>query len=262
MQEVCFSYPGGARKALEKVTLRVGSREFVCLLGPNGAGKTTLLRVASGLSRPQQGTVLVCGMDPCRTSRRRVARIVTYVPPSMEVLFPMDVSAFVQMARYPYSRGFFEGAWERQRTEDALSAMGVAHLAHRQVGELSSGERKLVLLARALAQGTRLILLDEPTAHLDIARAVEALDVFFRAAVERGVAVVATIHDLNVALLFATKVGLMKDGKILDFGEPEETVLYPKLTRLYGCDVYIGRNELNGKLFVVPMKKPETSDRG
>ena len=255
---VGYSYGRSARPAITQVDFRVGAGEFCCLVGPNGAGKTTLLKLAAGLLRPKAGRVLTSGLEPSRLPRKKAARLVTYVPPSFDVPFPIDVSSFVGLGAFARRTSFFDLRSDAAETLAALERLRISRLASRRVGQLSQGERKLVLLARALVQNSEIILLDEPTAHLDIHRAVEALEVFYELCRVEGRTVVTSIHDLNVALLFSTKVALLKGGRLVDFGDPEAVMLYRKVTQVFECDVYIGRNELNGRLFVVPMRKTDS----
>jgi iron complex transport system ATP-binding protein len=248
-----YRYPGAPEPALAGIDLYASASEVVGLVGPNGAGKSTLLRVAAGLCPATGGTVRVLGADPARRRRREVAAEVAFVPSSLHVSFPMTVRDLVAIGRIPHLRGFFEGRRDRAAVERSLDLVHALSLADRGYDTLSAGEQKRVLVARALAQEPRLLLLDEPTANLDIAQGVFLLGVLACLARTGGVCVVAAIHDLNLALLHCDRIALLDRGRLVAAGEPEAVMRYDTVRRVFGCDVYIGRNEVNGKVFMVPM---------
>lgn len=254
---VSFRYPGRTHAAVSGLDLSVGPGEIVGLIGPNGAGKSTVLRLVAGLLGPASGTVRVQGIDPFRIPRSRAACQVALVPASLNVQFPMTVRDFVALGRTAHLKGLFESAEDRRVVAQALEFAEVATLADRAYGELSAGEQRRVLVARAVAQAPRLLLLDEPTANLDIAHAVSLLRRVVDHARASRTAVVAAIHDLNVALLFCDRVVLMQAGGIVAQGEPESVMQYATVRAAFGCELYIGRNELNGRLFLVPIDGQE-----
>ncbi len=260
MHGVRFRYPGTSRLALDGVDLAVGPGEVLGLLGPNGAGKTTLLRLAAGLIAPTEGAVRLLGDPPASLGRREAARRAAFAPASLHVPLPMTVREFVALGRLPHLRGLFESRDDRAKVRAALELVGAADLADRLHGSLSSGEQKRTLVARALAQEPRVLLLDEPTANLDIAHGVALLDRLRSLARRDGIAVLASIHDLNLALQFCDRIALMSEGRVRAQGDPEDVMRYPVVREVFGCDVYIGRNELNGILFMVPLapRVPET----
>lgn len=253
LERATFAYPGASAPAVTLADLRVVPGEFVGLIGPNGAGKSTLLRLAAGLLAPTSGAVRTGGFDPARASRRTVARTVALVPASLAVGFPMNVRDFVALGRTARLEGLFESPADRAAVLRALRIAEAEAFVDRPYPELSAGEQRRVLVARALAQEPRLLLLDEPTANLDVAHAVSLVHRVSDLARSEGVAVVAAIHDLNVALLACDRIVLMRDGAIRAAGEPEEVMRWATLRETFGCDLYIGRNEVNGRLFVVPM---------
>lgn len=255
MDQVTFGYPDAESPALEDLALQCGRGELVGVIGPNGAGKTTLLRLAGGLLEPTRGKVSVLGRDPAAGQRKDTARQVAYVPVSLHVGFPMTVRDLVTLGRIPHIRGFFESRADRRAVQRALELVDSHHLAGRPYPGISAGEQKRVLVARALAQEPRLLLLDEPSANLDIAHGVSLLDRLSRLARHQGLAVMAAIHDLNLALLFCDRLVLLKQGRVVASGDPESVMLYPVVREVFGSDVYIGRNELSGKLFVAPLRE-------
>lgn len=253
MEGVHFCYPESSRFAVAQVDLAVGPGEVLGLLGPNGAGKTTLLRLAAGLLAPTGGAVRLLGDSPASLRRPEVARRAAFVPASLHVSLPMTVREIVSLGRLPHSRGFFESRQDRERVQEALALLGACDLDERLYSTLSSGEQKRVLVARALAQEPRVLLLDEPTANLDIAHGVALLARLRALARRSGLAVLAAIHDLNLALLFCDRLALLRDGRVVARGDPESVMRYPVVREVFGCDVYIGRNELTGTLFMVPL---------
>lgn len=261
MRGARFCYPGTARLALDGVDLAVGPGEVFGLLGPNGAGKTTLLRLAAGLLAPTEGSVRLLGDPPASLRRRDAARRAAFVPASLHVPLPMTVREFVALGRLPHLKGLFESRDDRAKVRAALDLVEAADLADRLHGSLSSGEQKRALVARALAQEPRVLLLDEPTANLDIAHGVALLDRLRALARRDGLAVLASIHDLNLALQFCDRLALLRDGRVKAQGDPESVMRDPVVREVFGCDVYLGRNELNGRLFLVPLAPhlPETT---
>jgi len=259
MDDVGYSYPESKLTALDCIDLECRPGEFLGIIGPNGAGKTTLLKLAAGLLGPSVGSVRVLGSDPHRARRRETARRIAYVPVSLNAGFPMTVRDLVALGRTPHLKGFFESNLDRAAVDRSLDMVGAGHLAKRPYPGISAGEQKRVLVARALAQEPRLLLLDEPTANLDISHGVSLLERLSGQAKNNGPTVVAAIHDLNLALLFCDRLVLLKGGKIKASGDPESVMLYPVIREAFGCDVYIGRNEVSGKLFTVPLRRSRQS---
>jgi len=257
LDSVSFSWPGSAERVLKDISATFAPGEFVGILGPNGAGKSTILRTAAGFIRPDAGRVLSFGLDPSRVSRRRAARLAAFLPAALHVGFPLTVRELVSLGRTCHLEGVFESARDRESVASAMEFSGVAQFADRRYTELSAGEQRRVLIARALAQESRLLLLDEPAANLDASQAVRMLDGLASMARRDGVSIVAAMHDLNLALLVCDRVMLLNQGAVVGFGTPEEVMRYQALKDVFRCDFYVGRNELNGRLFVVPMKSPE-----
>ena len=220
----------GARPVLRGVELALAPGELLLLAGRNAAGKTTLLRTAAGLVTPSAGRVEVGGRPLAGLGRRELARRIAFVPQETGVPFPFTAGQLVLLGRTPHlGRLAFESRADVAAAERALDRLGLAALADRSVLELSGGERQLVALARALAQDTPLLLLDEPTAHLDLAHRALVLGCLLDLARE-GRAVLAVSHDLAAAG-FANRVALLAEGQILAAGSPAE-VLRPELLRV------------------------------
>jgi len=230
----------GPRAVLTGVDLDVAAGEVVGLLGRNGAGKTTLLRVASGALVPDAGRVRLDGRAQDAIERRARARIVALVPQDTQLAFPFSVAELVLMGRTPHLGWLgFEGAHDLDVARAAMARMGIAALADRSVLTLSGGERQLAMVARALAQEPRLLLLDEPTAFLDLRHRLEVLTVV-RELAAAGTSALVVSHDLGVAARFCDRLVLLGDGRVLANGPPR-AVLTPDLLRAaFGIEVELG----------------------
>ena len=221
LEGVSAAYPGanGHRPVLAGVNLAVGRGDVLALLGANGSGKTTLLGILAGTIRPTGGRVELLGRPIERWSRAEIARSVTVLPQSMELPAGFRVAEVVALGRIPHARSLFAVEREDERAvADALADAGAADLADRPVSELSGGERQRVLVAMALAQEPRLLLLDEPTLHLDLAHQLALVELLTRLRRLRDLTVVAVLHDLNLAHRLADRIVLLHLGQLLDAG--------------------------------------------
>ncbi|HZP03510.1 MAG TPA: ABC transporter ATP-binding protein [Terracidiphilus sp.] len=230
---VGFSY--GERSILRDLTATVCANACIALVGPNGAGKTTLLRLAAGTLHPQSGEVLLQARSLASLSRRTIARSIALVPQDVEVPFPFTVEQFVELGRTPYLE-LFGGprAEDREALERALELTDTAHLRARVFNQLSGGERQRVKIALGLAQNPRLLLLDEPTQHLDIGRQLEVTALIQKLAGE-GIAIVASMHDLALIEDAFSSVWLLDPGNPMLQGTPRE-LLHPELLeRVFDC---------------------------
>jgi iron complex transport system ATP-binding protein len=239
LRGVQAGYPGRRPgPVLRGVDLHVRAAEVVALIGPNGAGKSTVLRVASGVLRPTSGRVLLHGQDVGRLRPREIARQVAVVPQDGVAPAGMTVRELVTLGRTPHLVALL-GARGRDHAavDQALALTDTVELSGRLVDELSGGERQRVLLARALAQEPRLLLLDEPTANLDLYHQVAMLEVVRRLARETGLAVLAAVHDLQLAALYCDRVALLSAGGVVGHGPPESVLTAPLLLSAFGQPV-------------------------
>lgn len=254
VENLAFGYTEQA--LLYDVQMNVRSGEMVGLLGPNGSGKTTLLRLLSGVLRPQRGHILLDGRELAVWGRRGIARRVAVVPQELQIPFAFSVEQMVALGRTPFINLF--GSRTRRDHEivrDAMQAAEVSSLAERVFNELSGGERQRVTLAMALAQQPRLLLLDEPTSHLDIKYQIETLELVRRLNRETGVTVIAAMHDLNLAARYFPRLLLFQRGIVADGGPAE--VLEPRLLqRVYGVAVQVGVMRGAEHLSVLPPGDP------
>ena len=236
LDQVTVGY-GGKTLVVRGVTLAVVPGEVVGLVGPNGSGKTTLVRVASRALRPWSGRVEVGGRDPYRLPTREAARLVAVVPQDVSPAFSFTALELVLMGRTPYLQrwgGSSPSDWARVR--EAMAVASVQHLADRPVEELSGGERQRVVLAQALAQDAPVLLLDEPTTHLDIRHVLDLLAIVRRLAERDGKAVLAIFHDLNLAAVSCDRLIALHRGEVVAEGIPERVLTSGLLRRVYGVD--------------------------
>lgn len=240
LQGAAFRYPGGTRDALQGVDLAVRSGEFHAVLGPNGSGKTTLVRLALGVVRPSTGAAPVLGRPAGEWKRRDLARVAAVVAQREEMIFPQRVREAVMLGRYPYLSTFgAPGAADRDAVARALTECDAEGLADRWLATLSAGEHQRVRLARALAQEPRLLVLDEPTASLDLRHEMELFE-RVRALVDRqGLAAVIVTHHVNLAARFADRVLLLSEGRPVASGTPAEVLSQATVEKVFGWPVAI-----------------------
>jgi iron complex transport system ATP-binding protein len=240
LEFVAVSFAYHRALALDGVSVRLAPGEMVGLLGPNGAGKSTILRLAAGALRPNIGRVRLLGDEASRLPRREAARRVAVVPQEFTVQFPYTVRQIVEMGRTPRLNLLGTlGAVDHAAVDSALATTESAQLADRDFNELSGGERQRVLLALALAQEGQVLLLDEPTAHLDIRWQVETLELLRRLNAERGLTILAALHDLNLAARYFSRLILLNKRVVAD-GPPSRALEQELLGAVYGAAVTVG----------------------
>jgi iron complex transport system ATP-binding protein len=237
VEHLVFGYPG--KQIGQDVSFALAAGEILCLLGPNGGGKTTLFRTALGLLPPQGGRVTLDGADIATRSRTEMAQTIGYVPQAQSGYFPFAVRDIVLMGRTA-RLGLFAtpSAHDRRAAEQALATLGVAHLADQAYTRISGGERQLVLIARALAQEPKFLVMDEPTASLDFGNQLRVLD-RIRSLAGGGIGVLLSTHDPDHAFLIANRVAMLHAGRLARLGPPEEAITTESLELLYGVDVRI-----------------------
>ena len=245
LRGVHFAYPRpGAepRPVLRGLDLRLTSGEVVALLGPNGSGKTTLLRLLSGALRADAGVVDVAGQPVADWDRNALARRVAVLPQQLELPDGFRVAELVEMGRAPHATRLFGSTADDERAvRHALTDADARDLADRHPHELSGGERQRVLVAMALAQEPELLLLDEPTLHLDLAHQVSLLTSIRRLQAQRGLTVVAVLHDLNLAAAFAPRAVVLDGGTVVADGPPLEVLTPELVSRVFGVTVETAR---------------------
>ncbi|MEM2128272.1 MAG: ABC transporter ATP-binding protein [Candidatus Methanomethylicaceae archaeon] len=244
-----FSY--GGQFSVRADSLDVQGGEVLTLVGPNGSGKTTLLKCINALLKPASGSIEVCGRDIREYSRNELSRAIGYVPQSHTPSFPFSVLDVVLMGRVSYLSIFQQPSKnDYRKAEEALSTVGILPMRDRTYTNISGGERQLVLIARAIAQEPRLLLLDEPTAHLDFRNQVTTLETVRRLSRERGIGVVMSLHDPNHALMYSDKIALMRGGEILHRGAPGDVISVGTIEEVYGIPVEMFDH--CGRKFILP----------
>jgi len=235
---VSCAYDGA--DVLSDVTVRLSPGDFTAVAGPNGSGKSTLIRAMSRVLRPRLGQALLEGRDLYALPARESARSIAVLPQESTLEFEFSCEEVVMMGRAPHL-GRFETESERDRAvvRGAMERTGTWELRSRAVLELSGGERQRVLLARAFAQEPKVLLLDEPTAHLDIAFQVQILRLVRELRDEKKTAVLASLHDLNLAAAYADRIVLLSKGKIAAAGTPKEVLVEQILRPVFGADVMV-----------------------
>lgn len=243
----------GRRAVLKGIDLAVAAGEVAALIGPNGAGKTTLMRAVSGVLPAQGGQVLVDGVELAKLSPAQRAGRMAVVPQAHDLPGAFSVRQTVLLGRTPYLGWLGRARPEDERAVDwALERTRLASLKDRCIGELSGGEQQRVLLARALAQDTPILLLDEPTAHLDLQHQSILLNLVQELAREHNLAVLMALHDLNLAALYTSRVALLVNGKIQAAGAPDQVLTPEILTRAYQVPVHVVAHPDYGTPLVLP----------
>ncbi len=251
VENVSFAYDPST-PVLKRVDLAVASRESVALIGPNGSGKSTLLKVISGFLRPDSGTVYLDGSPIGALSARQVARRLAMVEQERSMGFDFTVREVVAMGRIPH-RGRFarESSDDRQAIDRAMQLADVRELADRSIRAISGGERQRVYLGMALAQEPEILLLDEPTTHLDLRHQVQFMSIVRKRA-EAGMTVLIAIHNLTLAAQAADRISLMSERRIVVTGTPSEVLTPSNVRRVFNVEAVVGAHPELGTIYVLP----------
>lgn len=232
-RNIVFGYNGGP-PVLHGVNLYVEKGDFLGILGPNGSGKTTLLGLMCGTLRPGKGKVLLEGKDMLRWTRKEVARKIAVVPQKSALGFEYKVEEVVSMGRYPHMGRFsFSDPGGSEAVEKAMGSTEVLHLRGKTVDRLSGGERQRVMIARALAQEPKILMLDEPTKNLDIRHSLDIMELVRKWNREKALTVVAVLHDLDIASRYCTKCIMLKEGRISSSGNTVSVITPGNIDRVF-----------------------------
>ncbi|MDL2246108.1 ABC transporter ATP-binding protein [Methanobrevibacter sp. OttesenSCG-928-K11] len=250
-KNISFSYQYG-ESIFENVNFNIEKGEVLCILGPNGTGKTTLIKCLNGLNNVSNGEINIKGKSIKQYSFKEISKIIGYIPQQHTPTFPFNVFDVVLMGRSPYIN-LTESPKEEdiKITEKALKTLGIYNMKDKEYTNLSGGERQLVFLARVMAQGTEVLILDEPTSHLDFGNQIRFLEIIEKLA-KSGLAVIMSSHFPDHAFSSSTKVAIMKNKSFIDFGKPNDVVTEENLKKAYNIDIKL--LELDNRKVCVPIK--------
>jgi len=241
-------------QVLDSLSFSANEREFIGVLGPNGSGKTTLLRTISRTLKPQRGVVLLDGRDIYQMANKDVAKQVAVVPQDSIVAFNFTALDVVLMGRNPHLNRFqLESSDDLLIAKESMELTGTWHLANRSIVEVSGGERQRIIIARALAQKPMVLLLDEPTLHLDINSQIGVLDLLTSLCKDSKLLVIAVFHDFNLASRYCDKIILLHDRKIVSFGEPEKVLTKENISNVFRVEAFVKRHPMTDSLYVIPL---------
>ncbi len=240
-----LSYAYETTAVLSGLSFDVKKGEFFIVIGPNGSGKSTLMKALSGLLRPKQGKIRIMGRPILQYSRSALARSVAYLPQVSGLDFPFKVFDVVLFGRSPH-QGIFglASTKDMDMAQQAMVFTHVDHLAHRSLDRLSGGERQRVFIARAICQEPEIIILDEPTASLDIAHQLRIMDLMEKMKIEKKVTVIMVSHDVNLAAMYADTLMLINQGRLVKCGLPRDVLTCETLEAAYGCPLLVDDNPL------------------
>jgi iron complex transport system ATP-binding protein len=243
----------GDRQILHDIQLEVKSGEIVVLLGPNGAGKSTLIRSISGVIPIRKGNIFVDQKDVTTLSTMDRARHISVVPQAVSIPPAFTVWETVLLGRTPYLNFLGQtSAKDEAIARQALEQVDVLHLIDKRMNEISGGEQQRVLLARTLAQDTPILLMDEPTTHLDISHQVDLLKLITKQAREKNLTVLIALHDLNLASMFADRIAIVQTGLLCVAGTPRETLTSEIINSVYNVPVHVLSHPQSGAPFIIP----------
>lgn len=253
MLKVKNLYGGYSKEPVIKgISLDIGKGDFIGIIGPNGSGKSTLLRLISRVLSPRQGSITMGERDIAAINLKEFCRKVAFVPQDTLISFSFTAWEIVLMGRIPYlKRMQAESKNDFSIAENSLLLTDTRHLKEKQINELSAGERQRVIIAKALAQEPELLLLDEPTSHLDIGHQVQILDLLKKLNRAHNLTIVMVLHDLNLASEYCGRIILLDDGKIFKEGTAADVLTYQNIETVYKTVVVVNKSPINSKPYVV-----------
>jgi iron complex transport system ATP-binding protein len=244
-KNINFSY--AAKPVMEDVSFAIDEAQIVSIIGPNGSGKTTLLKIINGTLFPDAGQMLIDGKETSRWSRKDIAQKVAIVPQETAVIFPFYAEEIVLMGRFPHLSNYrFEDKKDYRIVHEAMEKTDTLAFAARRFDELSAGERQRVLIARALAQEPKVLLLDESTVFLDLKHQAQFLALLRQLNTAQQLTVIFVTHDINLAAQHADRIILLYSGKIYAIGKPAEVITAANIKEVYDVDSLIDQNPQNG----------------
>lgn len=252
IENLCFSYNDGIQ-VLNNINLNFQQKKFYSILGPNGSGKTTLLKAIARLHEPSSGCISIGNIDIKTMKSKTIARLIAVVPQYTSIEFDFSVYDIVMMGRAPYITRFSDALnSDKEAVKKAMEGTNTWEFKDKSINALSGGERQRVIVARAIAQETGIILLDEPISHLDIHHQIDILNNIRVMNREAGRTIIAVLHDLNIAAAYSDNIILMHEGKIHSVGTPEEVLTCEAIQEIYGLKVHIINDTDNNRPYIVP----------
>jgi len=255
IKNLSFSYKN--TRVLTNLSFSVPEGDFFIIIGPNGSGKTTLMKAVSGILKPQEGKLKILNLPFSDYTRKSLAKTIALVPQLISVDFPFTVTELVLMGRSPHLNMLgLEQEKDLKIANRAMAFTEVEHLAHRKLDQLSGGECQRVFIARAICQEPKIILLDEPTASLDLAHQMKVMDLMEKLKNERGTTIIMVSHDVNLAAMYSDRLLLLKDGEIAGLGNPDEILTLDLLKKTYDCRLLVDESPVGRfpRITLVPEK--------
>ncbi|HBT19122.1 MAG TPA: ABC transporter [Clostridiaceae bacterium] len=248
-----LSFHYGDQRVLDGFTATLHPGKFYCVLGPNGSGKTTLLKNIQKLLAPKKEAVYLCGKDVSETSIKELAKVLATVPQETSMTFDFSVLDYVLTGRAPHLERFQrESQGDYEAAKEAMEHTGIWPYQQKSVRALSGGELQRVIIARAMVQDPRVLLLDEPISHLDLYHQIHVLELVKQYSRKKNLTVVAVLHDINLASAYGDEMLLLKDGKVFLQGEPHAVIHEQSMQQVYGMDCLVLENPLTGKPHIIP----------
>jgi iron complex transport system ATP-binding protein len=246
-----FSY--GKNPVLKEINFLARAGEFISIIGPNGAGKSTLIKMMDGILNAESSNIFLNEVQISSFSRKELARKIAYLPQESNFAFSFTVRDVVMMGRFPYLRGFLAySAEDLHIVREMMDLMEIGQFAERNFNELSGGEKQRVLIASALAQQPKIILLDEPTSALDLHHQIAIYHILKKLQQEQDLTIIVVTHDINLAAQYCDRITLMGNGMIIRDGEPKNVLQFNLLQETFGVKVYIDINPLTDSLYILP----------
>ncbi len=251
IKDLTYSY--GTNEVLNNINISVSDGEFIAVIGPNGAGKSTLIKIIDGIIRPECDSIFLNDRSIVEIPRKELAGSIAYLPQESKFTFTYTVREVVLMGRFPY----LEAGWaylpeDLRVVKSVMEMMEISHFSQRNFNELSGGEKQRVLIASALAQEPRIILLDEPTTALDLRHQISIFEILKKLRKEQNITIIVVTHDINLAAQFCERIILMKSGQVIRDGVPENVLKFQVLQETFGVKVYIDINPLTNSLYILP----------
>ncbi|MBU5425888.1 heme ABC transporter ATP-binding protein [Tissierella pigra] len=254
VKDLSFSY--GKKAVLKNISLNIEKGNFISIIGPNGSGKSTLLKNLNNLYKPDNGSIFLDGLNIKKVKPRELAMKIALVPQNTVIDYDFTVEDIVLMGRHPYKGRFQkEDESDYRIVNEAMEMTNTLYLKDRIITEISGGERQRVIIAKALAQNPSIILLDEPTSHLDINHQIEILNLLRKLNQEKGTTIVVVIHDINLASRYSDEIILIKDGQIKATGSPQKVITKENIEFAYNINVEIDMNKYSNSLYLTPINE-------